>query len=397
MKKFIICVLALIGMTMSANAQSLTVDDVYAVPGKTVKATLKLTCDANTYAGLMFSIQFPKEIASKVSVKGLEGLAQPTVGKMDETGKVKFSGINGLDSDNNIIYLSASTELKVSILVSSDLDYDKYDVKVTDFKLDKGGDLFDVDDVTFKLNVVDYIYFDEASSTLPDFDDGASAKVMVKRTIKAGEWSTIILPFSLTMKNAQTVFGTDVQLAQLENIETTFASEEDLTPVAIKVNFKTYTLSALNKLKAGTPYLIKVSNDIVEPFTVEGVTLTKELSETSVKDAVYEDALTGKMKGSFTTGTIPANSLFISENKFWYSTGETNVKAFRCWFVLDPIIGKNFAESRISFAIDDEPTMVEGFATEPILDGEYYDLKGQRVETPSKGIYIKNGKKVVVK
>ena len=30
-------------------------------------------------------------------------------------------------------------------------------------------------------------------------------------------------------------------------------------------------------------------------------------------------------------------------------------------------------------------------------DGEYYDLNGRHVETPQKGIYIFNGKKVLVK
>ncbi|MBO5583033.1 MAG: hypothetical protein J5942_00895 [Prevotella sp.] len=30
-------------------------------------------------------------------------------------------------------------------------------------------------------------------------------------------------------------------------------------------------------------------------------------------------------------------------------------------------------------------------------DGEWYDLSGRRVGQPAKGIYVKNGKKVVIK
>ena len=43
----------------------------------------------------------------------------------------------------------------------------------------------------------------------------------------------------------------------------------------------------------------------------------------------------------------------------------------------------------------DEELRVENeeYATAPV----YYDLSGRRVEKPTKGIYIVNGKKVVVK
>jgi hypothetical protein len=34
--------------------------------------------------------------------------------------------------------------------------------------------------------------------------------------------------------------------------------------------------------------------------------------------------------------------------------------------------------------------------SQPVIDGYWYNLNGQRVELPKKGIYIQNGKKVVV-
>jgi hypothetical protein len=51
----------------------------------------------------------------------------------------------------------------------------------------------------------------------------------------------------------------------------------------------------------------------------------------------------------------------------------------------------------ISFSFDDEPTginMVQGIEQK---DDSYYNLQGQRVSQPMKGLYIINGKKVVVK
>jgi hypothetical protein len=51
----------------------------------------------------------------------------------------------------------------------------------------------------------------------------------------------------------------------------------------------------------------------------------------------------------------------------------------------------------ISFSFDDEPTginMVQGIEQK---DDSYYNLQGQRVSQPMKGLYIIKGKKVVVK
>ena len=36
-------------------------------------------------------------------------------------------------------------------------------------------------------------------------------------------------------------------------------------------------------------------------------------------------------------------------------------------------------------------------AAETVQDGVYYTLQGVKVEHPTKGVYIRNGKKVVVK
>lgn len=40
---------------------------------------------------------------------------------------------------------------------------------------------------------------------------------------------------------------------------------------------------------------------------------------------------------------------------------------------------------------------ITGAAKDAIADGRYFDLQGRRVDTPKKGLYIVNGKKVMVK
>ncbi len=50
------------------------------------------------------------------------------------------------------------------------------------------------------------------------------------------------------------------------------------------------------------------------------------------------------------------------------------------------------------YKIDKTPTAIQSVkATSSALDGTYYNLSGQRVERPTKGLYIINGRKVIVK
>ena len=154
--------------------------------------------------------------------------------------------------------------------------------------------------------------------------------------------------------------------------------------------------------KANTPLIIKVSKD----FDVTSV-INAQISPASTKFAVtvfdedtFEEVETCSMTGTYVAQTVvPANSLFLSDNQFWYSTGLTKMKGLRAYFTFNDVLTSvKDAGSRIKFSLSDGDTQTEIQIPELMpMDGEYYDLKGQRVETPSKGIYIKDGKKVVVK
>ena len=61
---------------------------------------------------------------------------------------------------------------------------------------------------------------------------------------------------------------------------------------------------------------------------------------------------------------------------------------------IDAIAGDN---ARSFIALDGETTAIEGIATEKVMNGEVYNLQGQRVVKAQKGLYIINGKKVVIK
>lgn len=149
--------------------------------------------------------------------------------------------------------------------------------------------------------------------------------------------------------------------------------------------------------KGGDPYLIKTSKDITS-FEADDVTLCRDLTEVTVSD---EHDTPGKLKGTFVKSVIPEDGLFISEDKFWYSTGKTNVKAFRCWFELGAVLDKETDfSSRIYFNLYDELTGIDNIKYGLwSMDNAIYDLQGRKNtnEKLRKGIYIKRGKKVIIK
>lgn len=382
MKKLVSSMFALFGFAVFATAQTVTVADVEALPGQTVSAVIELEAPADTYTGVQFALQFP---ATGFSVAAT-GAASGWVGSIEyntvSAGKVKFAAAGS----------KAFTEAAIAVefTVDGSLALNEYDVTVTDIVFEGTGGNANVADVPFKVTVTDRLTLDEASTVAPAAATGINVKV--KRSIKAGEWSTICLPFAMNKSQADAAFGSGYVVKQYTGYTATI-DESTLIPSAITVNFAEYTLSALKKMQPGTPYLIKTTKDI-ESFDVDGVNISTDLNDVSGDETNY--GLTGKFKGVLAKTTVPNNGLFISDNKFYYSTGNTTIKAFRGWFNLEAVLNVP-AGAPVFINIDGETTGIENIQR-TAGDDRYYNLNGQHVENLKKGqIYIKNNKKVVVK
>ena len=259
-----------------------------------------------------------------------------------------------------------------------------------------------MNDVTFTVTIGEpddgRIKFDENAAKLPTYTAGDKANVRMTRTIKANQWSTIVLPFTLTKTKAETVFGSDVQLAEFSGFEVEYENDEDVTPDAITINFTTYTMTARKGMTGGKPFLIKTTQDIAS-FEADDCTLVGEVADVEKADE-YETP--GTFTGTFVKTVVPADALFISGEKFYYSTGKTNIKAFRGWFQLGAVLDKetDFGVKMAVF-IDDEATDIkelDGLRNSNDLNdfGEAtYNLAGQRVGDGYKGIVVTKGRKII--
>ncbi len=243
--------------------------------------------------------------------------------------------------------------------------------------------------ITFDVDIVDYIVLDENSLVAP-VSSAAANKVKVKRTINANEWSTICLPFAMTADQIQTAFGDDVtvELADAVSYETTEDDDDNIESITINFN----NVSPL-AIEANHPYIIRV-NSAITSFDVDGVVLNPATSVSGRRKRIGSSSY---FIGNYENQTeVPEFSLFLNGNKFWYSTGLTKIKAFRAYFTLRDVLTEvEGAGARISMSFE-EATGISNVNVNP-NSNNYYDMQGRRVETPGKGLYIRNGKKAVVK
>lgn len=407
MKKFLLSLFALLGV-VSANAQT-TADvsgyenAVYAEGGQYVAGQefqlpikIKNNIDAQAcgfYVTLQEGLSFVPNAKDETAIAATlaDASADHTImSNISDGHVVLFSPTNSALSENLLyLHLIAAAPGEYTVTIHS-LNASNADTKV---------EINETNSFVSKVVIVDYLTLDENSTTAPEAYTG---DVLVKRSIKAGQWSTICLPFAI--EDPVAVFGDGVELADFTDYEETYDEAEE-NVVSIAVHFATATA-----MEANHPYIIKVANPVTyeDGFKVENVTL-----EPSQDDAIveYDNGLSGKRRvvygtfyGTYVAETVvPANSLFISGNKFYYSTGATKMKAFRGYFDFVDELAEKVVASTVKMNIDVDGTtkidgvhFVESAGAVYTIDGKFIgrDVDLKKLQ---KGIYVVDGKKVAVK
>lgn len=248
--------------------------------------------------------------------------------------------------------------------------------------------------ISYNIEITDGVVLDENSTALPVTQ--GPVDVTVKRTLKGGVWNTLCLPFAV---DASTIISA-ITAAGGGSTSICYLSDCTTSGTTISVSFGSYNSGSLS---ANYPIIVKPTND-VSSFNFAGVSIFA--SETDNTAVVETGSGPGKQTVATFIGTlrarttIPADNIFLgTDNKFYYSDGSNTIKGFRGYFYL-----KDFKSSdpsrQIKLMVDgEEATGIEGLYIngEAVAEG-VYNLKGQRVDMPTqKGVYIKDGKKVVIK
>ena len=389
------------------------IDPVIAAQGSQQVLSVKMK-NAGEVVGFEFQVQLPEGLTFENAVLSTERTATDKTDyfkyKIQQDGTMIVMGSSTGNPDTGEMYAISGNDgeiVRITINVPAGYESGEYAIHVLNGVLtDSESIATELEtDISSLLTIEESdgrIHFDETATSLPAYTAGDKGDITMARTIKAGEWSTIVLPFNLTRANATKVFGDDVQFARFSGFEVDYGDdEENVTPLGITVLFSSYTIPARGNLAGGTPVLIKTGKAISE-IKLDDVTLTRTVSNVETADA---NGTPGKFIGTLVKTTVPDDGLFISGNKFWYSKGKTNIKAFRGWFELGAVLDKetDFG-ANIGFLVDDKPTSVDSIdAVAKRANGSVYTVQGQYLgrnislkKLPS-GIYIVDGKKMVIK
>lgn len=196
-------------------------------------------------------------------------------------------------------------------------------------------------------------------------------------------WNTLCLPFDLTTEKIEASPLAGAVINELS--ESTVDDNGTLT-----LNFKEVTA-----ITAGTPYIVKWENeaDPIENPVFTGVKLST--SEPSRADGDYI------FYGCFKPVSISGQDyLYLgAENTLYYPESPIEIGAFRAYFIAGEESGN--AKS-IVLNFDEETTSIKTISESSDhskFSDSYFTLDGRRLTTQptSAGLYIVNGKKVLIK
>ena len=219
-----------------------------------------------------------------------------------------------------------------------------------------------------------------------------NVRIKGRTLYKSGHWNTLMLPFSLA-----SLAGTPLEDADVR----------ELVPDECSYANGTLTLKfvAASAIEANKPYIVRwAASDehIVNPL----------FANVSLENGIRViDLLDGGILffGTYDSFAVPELELkhylyMGGDSKLYYPLEPMNINAFRAFFYLrDYVAGepsatgdtKEIGEFVLSFG--DETTGVTAVDSGELTVDSYYSIDGRRLqgEPTKKGIYIKNGKKVI--
>lgn len=211
------------------------------------------------------------------------------------------------------------------------------------------------------------------------FNAQNNVDVQLKRTLSPEHWNSFCVPFAISADVIAEKFGAGTLVY-------TFGS----------MNGNVMNFAPSTTIEAGKPYIVKPTKEVVDPsFT--GVNIEATAAKKVGADGYFMQGTYGAKTDLTTDGT----NLFLGEgNKFYKPSGTTTakMKGLRAFFIVPQ--GTNFAALRAN--IDGATTAIDELTTvvEQPTDNRIYNLQGQFVGTSFEGlhgVYVQNGKKVLVK
>ena len=230
-------------------------------------------------------------------------------------------------------------------------------------------------------------YTMDETKTKNVIEDCAYANVTLQRTLSKDYWNTFCVPFALDAEQVAQYFGEGTQLRTYEG----------------NCNNNIVYFATVDNIEAGKPYIMKPGNAVVKNPTFEGVSMVATGLDENGNPQAVGDASTVQMKGIYNQILLKTDKteLFLGDNDlFYYPIDDIDARTIgglRAYFIVPQ--GTDIKKLRAN--LDGTPTSLDTIFDTEESNAPVYNLQGQCVGNSLRalksGIYIQNGKKVVVK
>lgn len=258
--------------------------------------------------------------------------------------------------------------------------------------------------------VKNYEFDEAAANTIVLTKAGELSTAKVNRAMKAGVWTTCVLPFSLNKQQVDAIFGKTYDRENSDGTQILYFDRVEGTKAI-------FVRHAYNNIVAGKPFLIKPTKDVASINTVE----VEGYPYVTIENTQPAEWCKGNgyvwMSSYSNDLTVKEGDCFISnkDGSFKNFVGALGtLKGFRGYL-------KNIGTNGVSEAkkltvgmgsnvTTDETSAIDGILIDGDMptdsvtaaDGKVYNLNGQVVATSYRlfqalpgGVYVVNGKKVV--
>ena len=250
-----------------------------------------------------------------------------------------------------------------------------------------------------ELTVNQHNVHSEIGAIIGDFERIFHVNTVYFRDMTTLKWYTIMLPFDVEKNIVKSVFGEGTKIMGYSGIhDYTLCFEE-----------------ATDTIKANVPYLIKPGNTESD-YEFDGSTISySEISESTTEFSALGantsyNQYDSEFVGTYCNKQIPVYAYYLKSDKFYYMPSENTKKGWKAYGGVVMInasaveggsVAARPSANYFEINIDDMPTGIDAPTSVAIgpqsLDGPIYTLSGQQVKNPGKGIYIRNGKKYLIK
>ena len=216
----------------------------------------------------------------------------------------------------------------------------------------------------------------------------ADQTITLDRKVYSG-WNTFCVPFALTQAQLEKAYGNGAVAKYLSKVTT---GTEGVT--------LHFTPEEKGGIKANKAYLLYLTADVTEAKTFSGVTLQRAGDCTTT--------VTAADGGDYTfQGILAPTTLATNDTQYFLNSDGTAfvlpraysspMKATRAYIIVPTPAGS--AQGRqYNFDFNGTTTAIDDVTVSGMEDGTWYTISGIRVNRPAaKGVYIHNGRKVIVK